>query len=189
MQLPQLPPDPLSVEEFLPILMASEIKLELIDGQIGAFASGTVAHGLLCDRILQILRSRAKPGSEVFSSDIALRRVDAPTYVFPDAAVTSETLDPETDSIVAPSLIVEVLSAQSVERDRVLKLDSYQAIDSVQEYVIVDSRRIWASVYRRLNTMWIHTVYGLNDTLELNAMRGPAITVAELYAGISLGSS
>jgi Uma2 family endonuclease len=184
MQLPQLPPEPLSIEEFLPILMASEIKLELIDGQIGSFADGTGAHGLVCDRIVHILRSLARPSFQVFTSDMALQRVDAPTYVFPDASYTGETLDPEADSIVAPSLIVEVMSPQSVERDRIQKLDSYQAIPSVQEYLIVDSRRIWASVYRRQDTMWIHTVYGLHDTIELLTMGGSSIVMAELYAGI-----
>lgn len=183
MQLPQLPPERISIEQFLPILMASEVKLELIDGEIGAFANGAGAHGQVSQRIIDILRRLAKPGSEVFSSDIALQRGDAPTYVFPDASYTTETVDPDVDSIVAPSLVVEVMSPQSVERDRVRKLDSYQAIPSVQEYLIVDSRRIWACVYRRYNAMWIHTVYGFHDTIELSTT-GSSVSMAELYAGI-----
>jgi Uma2 family endonuclease len=189
MQLPQLPPEPMSVEQFLPILMASEIKLELIDGQIGAFANGTGVHGLVCERVVVLLRRLAKPGFEVFTSDIALERADVATYVFPDASYTDETLDPDADRIFSPRLLVEVMSPQSVERDRVRKLDLYQSIPSVQEYLIVDSSRVWVCAYRRHGALWTLTIYGFHDTIELLSMDGTTLRVAEFYAGIDKISS
>jgi Uma2 family endonuclease len=181
----QEPSSATTVKLFLPILMASEIKLELIDGQIGEFANGGGAHNLICDRIVASLRDCAETGYEVFTSDTALACAAADLYVFPDACYTGETLDPHTESIVAPRLIVEVLSAQSVERDRIRKLDSYEGIPSVKEYLIVDSRRIWACVYRRQESLWTQMVYGrLGDTINLSAISRCSIEMAELYAGI-----
>ena len=183
MNLPQPRPDPISIEEFVPILHASEVKLELIDGQIVPFANGTIAHRLVCGQVVRALNRAVRPGCQLFTSDVALRHAHAPTsptYVFPDASCTSEAIAPEADSIVAPHLIVEVMSPLSVERDRIHKLDAYRAIPSVDEYLIVDSRRIWACVYRRNDAIWINKIYGPGDTIEL--LYRIRIKIDELYA-------
>jgi Uma2 family endonuclease len=167
MHLPQPRPEPISIDDFLPILHASEIKLELIEGQIVPFANGTMAHGLVTSQIVRALKIAAKPGYQLLTSDSALRHPNSSTYVSPDASYTCETIAPDADSIVAPRLVVEVMSPLSVERDRVSKLDCYQAIPSVEEYLIVDSRRVWACVYCRYDGIWIIKIYGPDDTIEL----------------------
>ncbi len=183
MQLPDSQPETVSLKEFLPILSASEIKLELVDGVIVPFANGTMAHRFICERLVRFLSGAVEPGCELFTSDVALRRTDAPTYVFPDASYTCESLDAAANDIVAPTLVVEVVSPKSIERDRVDKLDTYQAIPSVREYLIVDSRRVWVCAYRRLENAWIQLTYGLNDTIELLSMAGARLKVADLYDG------
>jgi Uma2 family endonuclease len=102
--------------------------------------------------------------------------------VFPDASYTLETLEPGAETIVSPSLVVEVMSPLSVQRDRVEKLDTYQAIPSIQEYLIIDSRRVWAAVYRRSERMWTHTNYGPGDTIELFSIGRVAIGMDDLFA-------
>jgi len=61
--------------------------------------------------------------------------------VIPDGLVTCEDLDLNETFIVAPKLVVEVLSPESINLDRVTKLDIYRAIPSIHEYLMVDSRR------------------------------------------------
>ena len=187
MQLPQPRPEPKSIEDFLPILHASEVKLELIDGQIVPFANGTMAHRLVTCQIVGALKSAVKPGYQLLTSDSALRHPNSSTYVFPDASYTCETIAPDADSIVAPRLVVEVMSPLSVERDRVNKLDCYQAIPSVEEYLIIDSRRVWACVYCRYDGIWIIKIYGPDDTIELLSI-GTQINISELYAGAASSS-
>jgi Uma2 family endonuclease len=183
-EAPMIQPEPHrnSIEEFLPILRASDVKLELIDGAIMGFAGGTAAHSILSTRIVSILGSVAKKGCQVFNSDMAIQRADAPTYMFPDASYTCEAFDPDTTRIIAPILVVEVISPESAVRDRIEKLDTYQAMPTVQEYLLVDSRRIWACVYRRFDRMWTETIYSLEDTIELFSLP-VQITMADLYAG------
>jgi Uma2 family endonuclease len=182
MQLPHIDPGPISIAEFLPVLLASEVKLELIDGVVVPFANGTVAHSHVCERVVRALRGSADRRGEVFTSQIGLQRVDAPTYVFPDASYTVEAVEPGAETIVSPLLIVEVMSPLSVQRDRVEKLDTYQAIPSIQEYLIVDSRRVWAAAYRRSAGLWTHTNYGPGDAIELSSIGRVAISIGDLYA-------
>jgi Uma2 family endonuclease len=59
----------------------------------------------------------------------------------------------------------------------------YQSIASVMEYLLVDSKRIWVCVFRRMaGGFWTETTYGLAETVELRTV-GVTIDVAALYAG------
>ena len=115
-----------TLAEFEASLAASEPKLELLEGEVVAFAGGSIAHGILCSR-LHAAVSAAKPPCQAFTSDVAVRLADRATYVFPDVSWTREQLDPSARSITAPDLVVEVISSESEAPDRGEKLDEYQA--------------------------------------------------------------
>ncbi len=64
--------------------------------------------------------------------------------------MTCDDTDLSKTYIVAPKLVIEVISPKSVKRDGIDKLDLSCEILSVDEYLMVDSRRVWASVVRRV---------------------------------------
>ncbi len=176
-------PGPTSISEFEALLLQSEPKLELIEGEVLAFAGGSVAHGMLCTRLVTSIAAATKPPCQTFTSDVAVRLAERSTYVFPDVSHTCEALDTSAAHIVAPDLVVEVISPESKSRDRGEKLDAYQSLPSVMEYVLVDSRRVWISVFRRMaGGVWTETSYGLGEQVELRTV-GVTLDVAELYAG------
>ena len=103
--------------------------------------------------------------------------------MFPDVSHTREPLDPSATAIIAPDLVIEVISPESKNRDRSEKLDAFRSIPSVMEYVLVDSRRVWVCVYRRMpGSVWTDAVYGIDETVDIHTV-GISIPVAELYAG------
>jgi Uma2 family endonuclease len=161
--------------------MASEVKLELIDGKIVPFANGTAAHSLVCARVVRFLRRIAQPGCGVFTSKFGLRCPSGSTYVFPDVTYTCENPEPD-ETIAPPRLIIEVMSPLSVERDRVDKVDIYLGIPTIEEYLVIDSRRPWAGVYRRSDRGWTYTSYGDGDTIEFGAIGGGRVNLSALYA-------
>jgi Uma2 family endonuclease len=174
---------PTRMPEFEKLLARSEQKLELLEGEVVAFAGGSVAHGILCSRLHAIINGVTKSPCQAFTSDVAVRINDRATYVFPDVSRTCEQLDADARFISAPDLIVEVISPDSKSRDRGEKLDAYQSIPSVMEYLLVDSRRVWVCVFRRMaGGFWTETTYGLGEIAELRTV-GASIDVAELYAG------
>jgi Uma2 family endonuclease len=172
-----------SIAEFERLLDASGQKLELLEGEVVAFAGGSVAHGILCSRLHIAVSAATKPPCHAFSSDVAVRLAERGTYVFPDVSRTCEELDANAMHITAPDLVVEVISPESKARDRSEKLDAYQSIPSVMEYLLVDSRRVWVCVFRRMaGGFWAETTYGIGETVELRTA-DVAIDVADLYAG------
>jgi len=176
-------PGPTSIRDFEGLLAASEQKLELLEGQVVAFAGGSVAHGMLVSRLHKAVANATQPPCHAFTSDVAVRVDDRGTYVFPDVSRTCEKLDAGATYIVAPDLVIEVISPDSKDRDRGEKLDAYQSLPSVMEYMLVDSRRVWVCVFRRMaGGFWTETTYSLGESVELRTV-GVTIDVAELYAG------
>ena len=176
-------PGQMSVAEFEKLLATSEQELELLDGEVVAFAGGSIAHGMLCSRLHYAMGTSTKPPRHTFPSDVAVRLADRSTYVFPDVSRTCEPLDANTMHISAPDLVVEVISPESKARDCGEKLDAYQSMPSVMEYLLVDSRRVWVCLFRRTaGGFWTEMTYGTDEAVELRTA-GVSIDVAELYAG------
>ncbi len=176
-------PGQTSIADFQTLLATSERKLELLEGEVVAFAGGSIAHGILCSRLHVSVSLGTKPPCYTFTSDVAVLLADRRTYVFPDVSRTCEDVAASAMSITSPDLIVEVISPESKARDRGEKLDAYQSIPSVMEYLLVDSRRVWVCLFRRMaGGVWIETTYGLGENVDLRTV-GVTVDVAELYAG------
>ncbi len=58
-------------------------------------------------------------------------------------------LDRKQMTLLDPTVIVEVLSANTEAYDRGRKFEHYQSIESLREYLLVASDRMSASLYRR----------------------------------------
>jgi Uma2 family endonuclease len=179
-------PLPMSLDDYDGLQPPEGQIWELHEGYIVAFSTGTGRHAILCTRIAAELESHAAPPCHAFgASTIGVRQTDRATNAVPDGAVTCEELDLNETYIVAPKLVVEVISPESVNRDRVAKLDIYRAIPSLHEYLMIDSRKVWASLYRRgpANT-WIDMMYtSLDDSIDLLSIESQ-LSIAHLYRGI-----
>jgi Uma2 family endonuclease len=179
-------PDPISLEEYDCLTPPEGEHYELIDGYLYAFATGTGTHGVLCTRIANALGNHVKPPCTVFgASTIGVRQHESTTNVIPDGAVTCDDTDLSKTYIVAPKLVVEVISPRSVRRDRADKLDVYRAIPSVLEYLMVDSRRVWASVFRRgPGGSWLDFTYSsLDESIGLLSV-DLRLPLRDLYRGL-----
>lgn len=57
--------------------------------------------------------------------------------------------DEEEDTILNPTLIVEVLSKSTASYERGEKFALYRQIHSLKEYVIADSTKVWAEAWSK----------------------------------------
>jgi Uma2 family endonuclease len=161
---------------------------ELHDGIVYSFASGSVSHGRLCNRLGVWLNRHVEPPCEVFSGSLSVRRrPERASSVIPDALVTCEEPPPGQIFVTSPKLVVEVISPPSVVNDLSRKLRVYNAVDSIEEYLIVDSRSMWARLVRRDagGTLPDETegISSPEASVELQSV-GLTFTLAELYRGV-----
>jgi Uma2 family endonuclease len=185
--------------EYLEFEEASEEKHEFYDGfvrplsRIIGMAGGSEPHSLSASNLLVALAMglRGKP-CRVYGSDLQVKPRNDTRYSYPDVSVVCE--DPEYDPNVSgrrainnPILIVEVLSPSTEGYDRGIKFERYRKIESLQEYVIVDSRRpLVQSIYRDGKGGWsIAFANGLDETVVFRSV-GVEVPMREIYRNVEL---
>jgi Uma2 family endonuclease len=108
------------------------------------------------------------------------------TCYIADIAVTCEPLRRENQLIREPILIIEILSPSTAGSDRRVKVADYRKIPSVQEILLIDSRRVFAELLRREGSRWItEIVQAPESTLTLTSV-SLSIRMSDLYEGIPI---
>ncbi|HEY2516205.1 MAG TPA: Uma2 family endonuclease [Polyangiaceae bacterium] len=129
-----------SPAEYLAFERRSEQKHEYSRGRVFAMAGASPKHNLVGANLLGALRDklRAQP-SVVLPSDqhVYVEATDLGTY--PDVVVfcgAAKYHGEFPQSLVNPSILVEVLSPSTEAYDRGAKFDHYAQIESLREYVL-----------------------------------------------------
>lgn len=130
-----------SAQEYLDQERQAQIKSEYIDGEIVAMTGASRRHNLISLNIAASLHSqlRSRP-CEIYMGDMRVAVDQAEFYTYPDIVVACEDpqfLDAELDTLLNPTLIVEVLSPSTASYDRGEKFNRYRQLPSLQEYLIV----------------------------------------------------
>ncbi len=103
----------LTEDEYLAIERAAEFKSEFIGGEMFAMSGGSPRHSKLqWNLVLELGGAIRGKGCTGFGSDMRVR-VSAALYTYPDISVVCGThryADGESESLLNPTVIVEVLS-------------------------------------------------------------------------------
>lgn len=136
-----LPKPSLTAAGYLAIERAAETKSEFFDGEMFAMAGTTKNHARIVMNLSGELRARLKGRScEPFATDLRVKVEANGLYTYPDLVVVcgeQRFEDDRLDTLLNPTLVVEVLSETTERYDRVKKFDLYRALPSLQEYVLV----------------------------------------------------
>lgn len=174
-------------DEYLALESRSEVKHEWINGLVYAMSRGTPEHGRLSAAIVRALPQTDE--CRVYSSDTLLYIEKAQHSTYADASIvcgailTRGAKDKNGKSlgeaITNPTVVVEVLSRSTEQRDRNERFILFQQIDSLEEYVLIsqDERRI--EVRRRAGRNWNSEVKVSGETFRVH---GCEITVDSIYS-------
>ena len=157
----------LTPEEYLHLEAKSDIKHEYIDGEIYAMAGATDTHVTIALNIAILLRNHLRgSGCRVYISDMKVRIESKNRFYYPDVLVTCEDRDRENSTFKQfPNLIIEVLSDSTEAFDRGDKFADYQSLPSLQEYVLVNTKKARIECFRRTkDDLWLLQFYELEDS-------------------------
>jgi Uma2 family endonuclease len=180
-------------ESYLAFERASDIRHEYVHGEVYAMAGASVKHNFITQNIASSLHSqlRGKPCAAT-TSDM---RVKTPTrmYSYPDVVIIcgKPELDDSqyVDTLLNPTLIVEVLSPSTEAFDRGKKFTHYQSMPSLQEYLLVaqDEARV-EHLRRQADGKWLLESYiHLTDSLLLPSI-DCTLALADVYDKVVLDS-
>jgi Uma2 family endonuclease len=126
----------LAPEQYLEIERKAEFKSEYYGGEMFAMAGAKEAHNLVAaSAIIQLgTQFRGRP-CRVYSGDMRVKIESANLYTYPDVVPVcgeSRFPDDQRDTLLNPSLIVEVLSPSTEAYDRGRKFEHYKTIGSLR---------------------------------------------------------
>ena len=107
----------------------------------------------------------------VATSDMRVKVTQRDSYVYPDVVVVcGEPVaeDNVFDTLLNPTVIVEVLSPSTETYDRGEKFEHYQQIASLKDYILISQDKVHIEHYCRQEADWLQTEFQeLSDVLSL----------------------
>lgn len=169
---------PIGIDEYLEGEQISELRHELVNGEVWARVEASNVHNLIAGNLYIRLRAHLKNSCQAYMSDMKVRVDD--NFYYPDLVVNCQPLVTPFYYLNTPILIIDVLSPSTKIRDRLEKRIAYQRLESLKEYTLISQEKALIEVYRRLGSHWELETFGVNDTVHLRSI-GFEVAIAELY--------
>jgi len=180
----------LTPAEYLAIERASETRHEYYDGEMFAMTGGTFAHATIATNLASLLHGALRGGPcRALVSDMRVKVESAELYTYPDVVVVCgpaefDEKEPK-DTLLNPTVLIEVLSPSTEAYDRGRKFAFYRAIPSLREVLFVAQDRPLVERFTRTEAGdWLlHVAEGIEAWIDLPSV-GARLTLAEVYEGV-----
>ena len=141
--------------------------------------------GTFAEKLWQELKG--KPCA-VVPNDLRVR-ITPRSYTYPDIVVVcgpERFADDQKDTLLNPTLLMEVLSPSTELVDREFKSRHYQRIESLQEYALVSQTKPHIEIYRRQpgGDWFLSEISGLDATCKFESV-GCQVPFSEIYYQVS----
>lgn len=179
-----------SLAEYLEMELHSETRHEYVNGRIYEMSPGaTSVHYRICLNLIGTLYNQTRNRScHVFTGDARVKVSPTGMYTYPDiSALCGEPRFENfkgVDTVLNPSVIIEVLSRTTEEYDRGDKFEHYSRLESLQEYVLVSQRRMRVEQFVRDGADWRLSDLRDPEAVLRLASIGCEIPLAEIYEGV-----
>ena len=178
----------ISPTEYLQGEENSPIKYEYRDGEVYAMAGASNTHVIITGNVFAILRNHLRgSGCQAYISDTKAHIESINTYYYPDVIVSCNQKDKAFHNFLRyPCLIIEVLSPTTEAFDRGDKFADYQMLETLQEYVLINTKKPRVECFRRNEEgLWILQSYiGEQTSFQLQTINFTG-TMTELYEDVN----
>jgi Uma2 family endonuclease len=181
----------ISPEEYLRLERAAEYKSEYLNGEIFAMSGAGRAHNLLTVNIGSELNRQlmGKP-CEVYGGDMRVKVASVGFYTYPDISVVCDEPifeDSEVDTLLNPTVLVEVLSKSTERYDRMSKTFYYRSIESMTEHLLVAQHKVHVEQYVKQPTgEWLLIEHTSPEQIVQLASIGCSLELPRVYDKVTL---
>ena len=180
-----LPEHPITVEEYLRLDSDSEIRNEYYDGLMYAMSGASEHHILIVRNLVAELRSALRnTPCRPYMNDMRVRVSPERLYAYPDVVVACgerQFASDQRDTLLNPTLIIEVLSPSTEANDRGFKAAHYRNLESLREYALVSQAEPRIEIYRRYTEGWLLSdLVGAGSACRFESV-GCEIPFSEIY--------
>ncbi|MDW8296270.1 MAG: Uma2 family endonuclease [Raineya sp.] len=154
-----------SVTDYLLGESKNSHKSEFWAGQVVAMAGASPTHNILVSNLITLLNNCLRQKDcLVLPSDMLVKVPACESYFYPDVVIVCQKPEYEENqgvtALLNPTIIIEVLSPSTAQKDNTDKLECYLNLQSLMEYHLVDSRKKYVKSYYKQNEKdWILHIY------------------------------
>ena len=186
---PALSCDLISEEEYLDCERAAIEKHEYYRGEIFDRSLCSIKHNRICTNFMGEIGIRLKrTGYQICNSNLRIHVPKNTFYTYPDISIfcsEPKVTDVVTDTVTNPSVIIEILFELTRDYDMGEKFKRYCDIDSLQEYILVDSEKIYVEKHiRNADNSWTLTENkSIKDSVFISTIRYDYM-LEDIYKGV-----
>ncbi len=176
-------------QEYLIRERQASTKSEFYQGEVFAMGGSSANNSLIAANFVGEARNGLKDSPcAVFNSDLRVQVQSTGIYTYPDATIACGELefdDDHRDTLLNPTVIVQVLSDSTEKYDRGKKSNHYRQITSLKELILIAQNRPHVERFtRQPNGDWLfHEQKEMNADFELKSL-GISVAMSELYRGV-----
>ncbi len=178
-------------EEYLALERQAQCKSEYYAGEIFPMAGASRWHNLIVTNVIRelSLQLKGRPCT-TYPSDMRVKVSPTGLYTYPDVTVVcgeAQSEDNQQDTLLNPTLIVEVLSESTEAYERGGKFAHYRKLTWLMEYVLITQTKPHIEHYvRQPDNRWLLSeADSLPDTIQLPSI-DCHLALAEVYDKVDL---
>ena len=181
----------LTPEEYLAAEREAEYKSEYLRGETFAMVGASRKHNLIAGNVFGELRQQLKGKTcEAYTNDMRVKISSVGLYTYPDVVVVCGEPDFEDnyiDTLLNPTLLVEVLSESTESYDRGKKAGFYRTIEPLAEYLLIaqDEYRVEQYV-KQGDGRWLLTEARSTDGVVVLDSIQSALALKDIYDKVSI---
>ncbi|HVX27551.1 MAG TPA: Uma2 family endonuclease [Parafilimonas sp.] len=181
----------ISIEEYLEMENASLEKHEYYKGEVFSMSGAKLPHNEIAGNLFVALPNKLKGKKcKPYNSDTRIHIPENTLFTYPDISIICGeviTLNNDEFNALNPTVIIEVLSPKTKNYDRGEIFKLYRDIDTLKEYILVDSQSLHIEIFRlNASNHWELEEYNDgNNYLDIKAI-GETILINEIYDGVKL---
>lgn len=178
-------------EEYLALERQAEYKSEYFNGEIFAMTGASRRHNLVVGNVFASLHGQLrKRPCEIYPSDMRVKVSQTGLYTYPDVVIVcGEPIfdDKQKDTLLNPTVLVEVLSKSTSSYDRGEKFEHYRKLDSLAEYLVIAQNKYHVEHYiRQPDNRWLLSeTDDIQKTNHLSSIECD-LTLADIYDKVEI---
>lgn len=180
-----------SISQYLQQEEKAECKSEYYGGEIIPMAGTTVNHNQISGNIYSELSYKFKKlDYRVYMGDVRLWIPERNIFTYPDIMVIQG--DPtyyenRKDTILNPSLIIEVLSPSTQNYDKDGKFSAYRTIKTFSEYILISQTQIYGEKFTKTDDrQWLFQEFYEEDQQIALYLENVVLNFEDIYHKVDL---
>ena len=180
----------ISPEEYLEAERAALEKHEYSQGEIFAMSGASLKHNKIFSNLFRDIAFKIKgKGCRPYGSNLRIHIPKNTLFTYPDISIICgepDLTDDKFDTATNPSVLIELLSKSTRNYDKGEKFTLYRDIDSLQEYILVYTEKIYVEKHiRNADNSWQITEYKTLDSSFIITTFSLSFLLKDIYEDLS----